>query len=186
MNKTIVVTAALLCFGLAAAPAAAEKKSEQAASRIPSPDPGKLPFRLTPVANYVFVQYTGPGPKNWTAQLDLYVKCAPVAPATSCGSNFPGGTFHKGWGPGAFPQGSNNGSLAAAPSGNSAIVPGGTGLEAVFLGMPVGSYKITAMLGSNPLNAAPETSVTVTTPPPGSPTPVHLNPAATFGVNPRN
>jgi hypothetical protein len=27
---------------------------------------------------------------------------------------------------------------------------------------------------------------TVTVPPPGSPTPVHVNPAATFGVKPKN
>ncbi len=185
MNKTIFVTAAVLFIGLSATPAAAEKKSGPPAGPATTgvglnPNLIQTPFRVWPDQNYIFV--VNGGTKDWTAALDVTAKCTPVAPSTSCGSNFPGGIFRKHYNAGTFPKGFGQ-SPVSAPNGNSVIIPNGAGYDAVFMGLPVGTYRITATAANN---SSPDTAITITTPPPGAPAPVHVNPAATLGVRPKN
>ncbi len=185
MKKTILVTAAVIGLGLSAAPAAAEKKNEPATGPATTrtglnPNLIQTPFRFLASGNYAFV--INGGTADWTGPLDVTIKCAPVAPATSCGANFASGALHKHYNKGEFPAGHGQ-TPASAPSGNSVIITQGGGYDAIFMGLQVGSYKIVATAANN---TSPEMPTTVTVPPPGSPTPVHLNPAATLGVKPRN
>jgi hypothetical protein len=186
VNKTILITAAALCIGLAALPAAAEKKNQPSAAET-NVDSGQLnpnmiqtPFRFLASGNYVFV--INGGTADWTGPLDVTIKCVPVAPATSCGANFAGGALHKHYNKGEFPKGHGQ-TPVSAPNGNSVIISQGGGYDAVFMGLQIGSYKITASAANN---TSPEMPTTVTVPPPGSPAPIHLNPAATQGVRPKN
>jgi hypothetical protein len=183
VKKTILVTAAALCFGIAFAAAAsdqANKASSQTTTGAGQNPQIQTPFKLMPSGNYVFV--INGGTADWTGPLDVNVKCTPVAPTTSCGSNFPGGTLHKHYNKGEFPKGHGQ-TPVSAPSGNSVIIAQGGGYDAVFMGLPVGKYKITATAGTN---SCPETNIQITVPPPGSPTPVAVSPAVTFGVAPKN
>jgi hypothetical protein len=164
-------------------PAAAEKKNE------PSTSPAttgvglnqnlvQTPFRFMVSGNIVFV--INGGTADWTGPLEVTIKCAPVAPAVSCGANFASGALHRHYNKGEFPKGHGQ-TPASAPSGNAVIVT--PGVDTIGMGLPVGSYKIVASAANN---TSAEMPTTFTEPPPGVRTPVHLNPAATFGVKPKN
>jgi hypothetical protein len=182
VKKTILAAALILGTALtAAASDQSNKPSTGPATTGAGLNPNLIqtPFQFLIEADYVFV--INGGTKDWTGPLDVTVKCVPVSPTTTCGSNFPGGTYHKHYDKGTFPAG--HGQVpASAPSGNSVIITQGGGYDAFKVGLPVGTYRITAMAANN---TSPETSMTINAPPPGTAPTIQLNPAATRGVAPK-
>jgi hypothetical protein len=162
---------ALVVLGAALTASASDQPPKPAAG--PTPPGGgriaiKTPFRFQASGNYVFV--INGGTANWTAALDVTVKCTPVAPTTTCA--YP--SMQRHYNAGEFPKGYGQ-SPASAPSGNSVVITQGGGYDAIFMSEAVGTYKFVATAANN---ASPEMPVTVTTPPPGSQPPIHVNPGA--------
>ncbi len=172
MKKTALVLAALVA-GLTAAASDQPTRANQATGKPPlNPNLIQTPFRVWPDGNYIFV--VNGGATDWTGPVTVTAKCEPLAPTTTCGPNFPGGTFTKQYAKGQFPKGHGQ-TPASAPSGNTVIITPGAGYDAIFMGLPVGVYRIAATAGTN---SSPATIIKITVPPPGSQAPVHVNPGA--------
>jgi hypothetical protein len=178
VKKTILAAALILGTALTAA---ASDQSNKPSSGLPvtgaglNPNLIQTPFHFLGSGNYVFV--INGGTSDWTGPLDVTITCAPVAPTKSC-SNTP---VKKHYNKGEFPKGHGQAPVSA-PSGNSVIIANGGGYDAVFMGEAVGTYKFVATAANN---TSPEMSVNVTTPPPGTPPTIQLNPAATRGIAPK-
>lgn len=178
MTKSIL--AAALILGTALNAAASDQSNKPSASQAKpgvalNPNMIQTPFWFEASGNYVFI--VNGGKSDWTGALDLTVTCAPVAPTKSC-SNTP---VHKHYNAGEFPKGHGQVPVSA-PSGNSVIITNGGGYDAVHMGQAVGTYTFVAKAANN---TSADMKATVTTPPPGSPTPVAVSPAATLGVAPK-
>ncbi len=177
MKTTALLAAALL----AAAPAPASDQtnrpqtSQTTGAAGLNPNLIQTPFHFVASGNYVFV--INGGTADWTAPLDVTITCTPVAPTKSCAKT----PVTKHYAKGEFPKGHGQ-APASAPSGNSVVITQGGGYDAIFMGEAVGTYQFVAKAANNTSNPM---SVTVTTPPPGSPTPVVVSPAVTLGVSPK-
>jgi hypothetical protein len=174
------ILAAALVLGVALPAAASDQPNKPSSSQTTTgaglnPNMIQTPFRFIASGNYVFV--INGGTADWTGPLDVTITCTPVAPTKSC-SNTP---VHKHYNKGEFPKGHGQ-TPASAPSGNSVIITQGGGYDAIFMGEAVGTYQFVAKAANN---TSPQMSVNVTTPPPGSPTPVVVSPAVTLGVSPK-
>ncbi len=173
MKKTI---RAALAFALGAALTAAA--SDQPAKPPVSQTTGasqagqlgiKTPFKVWPSDNWIFV--VNEGTADWTGPLDVWATCTPVAPTTTCGPNFVGGKFHAAhYDKGSFPKGYGQAPIKGSAN---AQITSGYGWVAVLMGLPAGSYKITATAANN---SSPETPITIQ-PPQGMGT-LHVQPGA--------
>ena len=180
MKKHILASALILGTALTAA---ASDQSNKPSTGPATPGGGlnpnlvQTPFHFLGSGNYVFV--INGGTSDWTGPLDVTITCAPVAPTKSC-ANTP---VKKHYNKGEFPKGHGQAPVSGS-SGNSVILPKDCGYDAVFMGEAVGTYTFVAKAANN---TSAEMSVNVTTPPPGSPTPVIVKPAAatTLGVAPK-
>jgi hypothetical protein len=143
--------------------AAAEESRKPSAMAPGVAQQGKVavqtPFKVWPDGQYIFV--VNYGTADWTGALDVSAVCAPTAPTNTCGPNFPGGKFKTHFA--TFPKGHGNAPVKGA--GNAQQISG-AGWIAVFMGLPAGSYKITATAANN---VSPETAITIpgSTPPGG-------------------
>ncbi len=163
MKKITLASAALIVLA-AALPGAAEESKKpgtsmttgaaQQANRLGL----KTPFNVWPDGNWIFV--VNAGNSDWKAPLDVHATCVPVAPTTSCGSNFPGGKFHAHYD--TFPAGHGNAPIKGSANAQQISGPGWI---AVLMGLPAGSYKITASAASN---SSAEANVTIASPPSGN------------------
>ena len=131
----------------------------------------KTPFNVWPDGQYIFV--VNAGTTDWAGALDVSAVCAPTAPTSTCGANFPGGKFKQHFA--TFPKGHGNAPIKG--SGNAQQISG-AGWIAVFMGLPAGTYKITATAANN---VSPETAITIA-PPPG---PTIVVGPATLSVKPK-
>jgi hypothetical protein len=160
--KKTICAAAALSFGLALTGTASGDQVQPH---------NENPFTVWPEGNWIFVMNYGNA--DWTGPLDVWATCKPVAPTTSCGSNFVGGKYHAGhYDPGKFPKGHGN-----VPMKNSENVQqvSGPGWVAVFMGLPAGTYKITATAAGK---SSPETDVTTGAPQSDNTMKVKVQPAA--------
>jgi hypothetical protein len=173
VKKHLLVAALVLASAFAVA---ASDQPNRTSAQVPgagqNPQLLQTPFKVWPDGNYIFV--VNGGTTDWTGPITVTAKCVPLAPTTSCGPNFPGGTFTKQYAKGQFPKGHGQ-TPVSAPNGNSVIITPGAGYDAIFMGLPVGAYRITASAGTN---SSPETIIKITVPPPGSQPPVHVQPGA--------
>ncbi|HEX7529318.1 MAG TPA: hypothetical protein VF425_09425 [Thermoanaerobaculia bacterium] len=181
MKKFRIVPAALLVLACAV-PAAAEetKKPSTSVNTGAAQQAGKpsnqSPFKVWVDGNWIFV--VNNGNSDWTGGVLVGAACQPVAPSTACGSGpeWNGLNFtHK---YDKFPKGHGNAPIKG--SGNAQQIEG-PGWIAVFLGLPVGSYKVTA---SAAYNLSPQTDVTIAAPSTGkvirvSPGTIQLAPTKT-------
>lgn len=155
MKKTII---AALILGTALTAAASDSKKPSASQKVVvAQNPQTLvdtPFKVFPDGNWIFV--VNYGTTDWTAALDVWAMCKPVAPTASCGPNFVGGKYLAGhYAKGAFPAGHGNAPIKG--SANAQQVSG-AGWVAVHMGLPAGSYKITAKAAND---SSPETDITI-------------------------
>lgn len=157
MKKTVL--AAVLILGTALTGAASDQTNKPSSSQTTgvAQNPQMMiqtPFKVWPDGNWIFVDNYGTA--DWTAALDVWATCKPVAPTTTCGPNFVGGKYHAGhYDKGTFPKG--YGQAPIKGSANAQQVSG-YGWVAVLIGLPAGSYKITATAANN---SSPETDVTI-------------------------
>jgi hypothetical protein len=177
VKKTIL---AALILGTALTAAASDQTNKPSTGPATAgaglnPNMIQTPFRFIASGNYVFV--INGGTADWTGPLDVTIACTPVAPTKTC-ANTP---VNKHYAKGEFPKGHGQ-TPASAPSGNSVIITQGGGYDAIFMGEAVGTYKFVAKAANN---TSPEMSVNVTTPPPGTPPTIQVNPAVTRGVAPK-
>jgi hypothetical protein len=156
VKKSHLISAALLVLA-SAVPAAAEKKPSTSLNTGAAQQAGKpsnqSPFKVWIDGNWIFV--VNNGNSDWTDGLLVGAACIPVAPAIVCGSGpgWSGLNFtHK---YDKFPKG--HGNLPIKGSGNAQQIEG-SGWIAVPMGLPVGSYKVTA---SAAYNLSPQTDVTI-------------------------
>lgn len=94
-------------------------------------------IKVWPDGNYIFV--VNQGTKDWPGAMDVSATCTPIAPTTTCGPNFPGGKLQKHYD--TFPKGYGNAPIKG--SGNAQQVEG-AGWIAAFMGLPAGTFEITA------------------------------------------
>jgi hypothetical protein len=157
VKKTIL--AAALVLGSALGASASDQTNKPSASQTTgaTQNPGTMiqtPFKVWPDGNWIFVDNYGTS--DWTAALDVWAFCTPVAPTTTCGPNFVGGKYLAGhYAKGAFPKG--HGQAPIKGSANAQQVDG-YGWVAVHMGLPAGTYKITAKAANN---SSPETPITI-------------------------
>jgi hypothetical protein len=172
VKKTILAAALILGTALTAAASDQPNKTSSQATTGAAQNPQnmiKTPFKVWPDGNWVFV--VNYGTADWTGPLDVWVTCKPVAPTTSCGSNFAGGKYHAGhYDKGAFPKGYGQAPIKGSAN---AQITSGYGWVAVLIGLNQGSYKITATAANN---SSPETDVTIAGPPSGNT--IQVQPAA--------
>jgi hypothetical protein len=173
--RFVLVAALALGLGL---PAAADDSKKVSSTMPGAAQQGgiaiKTPFNVWPDGQYIFV--VNYGNADWTGPLDVSAVCKSTtanAPANACGTNFPGGKFKQHFA--TFPKGYGN--LPLKGSGNSQVTSG-AGWIAVFMGLPAGTYKITAAAANN---VSPETTITIA-PPPG---PTFVVGPATISVKPK-
>ena len=183
MTKSRIISAALLVLASAVPAAAAETKKPSSSMNTGAAQQAgqlavKTPFTVFADGNWIFV--LNKGDKDWTGPLEVNAACTPVAPTTSCGSNFVGGKYHAGhYDKGTFPKGFGPGVSPIKGPGPNAQITSGSGWVAVFMGLPAGSYKITATAGNN---TSPETNVTIAAPPSGNT--IQVQPAVVPVVKP--
>jgi hypothetical protein len=175
VKKTILSAALILTAAFSAAASDQSNKpssSQTTTGAAQQQNMIKTPFDVWPDGNYIFV--VNKGTADWTGALDVYATCKPVAPTTSCGSNYSGGKFHAGhYDKGTFPKGFGPGVSPIKGPGPNAQITSGSGWVAVFMGLPAGSYKITATAANN---SSPETSITIAAPPPSGGNVVKVSP----------
>jgi hypothetical protein len=162
VKKATLVSAAVLVLA-SAVPAGAEESKRPVMTTSTAQQGGKLaiktPFNVWPDGNWIFV--VNVGATDWTAALDVYAACTPVAPTTSCGPNFVAGKYLAGhYDKGHFPKGHGNTPSKGSPNQQVS----GPGWVAVMMGLPAGSYKITATAANN---TSAETAVTIAGAPSG-------------------
>ena len=157
MKRTPIVSAALFVCATVL-PAAAQEGTKPptspsaAAQAAPAASAAaKTPFRVLVDGNTVFV--ANYGAEDWKGPVNVIVSCVPVAPTTSCGPDFPGGSFRAPYP--AFPPGHG---VAPVKSTGQTQDPWGPGWVAVYMGLPTGSYRVTATAGSN---SSSDTAVTI-------------------------
>lgn len=169
---------AALAAGFTVTASAAEVSQRPSAMAPGAAQQGKIaiqtPFKVWPDGQYIFV--VNYGNSDWTGALDVSAVCVSTvvnAPANACGANFPSGKFKQHFA--TFPKGHGNAPIKG--SANAQQISG-AGWIAVFMGLPSGSYKITATAANN---VSPETTITIA-PPPG---PTVVVGPATISVKPK-
>jgi hypothetical protein len=173
VKKTILSAALILGTALTAtASDQPNKGSSQTTGAAQNPQIMiKTPFAVFVDGNWIFVM--NKGDKDWTGALDVWASCKPVAPTTSCGPNFAGGKYKAGhYDAGKFPKGFGPAVAPIKGSANAQQVDG-YGWVAVLMGLPAGSYKITATAANN---SSPETAITIAAPSSGNT--IQVQPAA--------
>ncbi|HTS02243.1 MAG TPA: hypothetical protein VMN04_06945 [Thermoanaerobaculia bacterium] len=171
MKKTIL--AAALALGSALGASASDQPNKSASQTTGAAQQSQIgiqtPFKVWPSDDWIFV--VNYGNADWTGPLDVWATCVPVAPTTSCGPNFVGGKYHAAhYDKGTFPKGHGN---APVKGSANAQQTSGPGWVAVFMGLPAGSYTITATAANN---ASPATPITIAAPQGGNT--VHVSPGA--------
>lgn len=170
MKKTVL--AATLILGAALTAAASDQSNKPstgptATGATQNPQTMiQTPFKVWPDGNWIFV--VNYGNADWTSALDVWATCKPVAPTASCGPNFASGKYHAGhFAIGQFPKGHGNAPIKGSANAQQVSGPGWV---AVFMGLPYGSFKVTATAANN---TSPETDVTLAAPV----SPIGVNPA---------
>lgn len=153
-----IIFAAALILGTTLIATASDQKKLATGPAQQGPLALKTPFKVWIDGQYIFVE--NDGATDWTYPLDVSATCTPVGPTTSCGSTFPGGKFSRNFA--TFPAGHNQAPQYGRTSG--------AGWIAVSMGLPYGTFKITARAANN---YSPETNITLSAPV----SPLRVNPA---------
>ena len=85
MNKTILAAALVLGSALTASASDQTNKPSSSQNTGVAQNPQTMiqtPFKVWPDGNWIFVDNYGTA--DWTAALDVWAFCTPVAPTTTC------------------------------------------------------------------------------------------------------
>lgn len=169
MKKAVLA----LLLGAAVAASASDQPVKPSTSQTSASQAGvpgiQTPFKVWVDSGWIFVDNYGT--TDWTAALDVWATCTPVAPTTTCGSKYVNGKYHVAhYDKGQFPKGHG-----VAPVKGSANVQqtSGAGWVALSLALPTGTFNVVASAANN---FSPQTQVAIA-PPPGSNT-IQLQPGA--------